>query len=482
MILTRATPFRSLHPLLPLVLALFAGCASYSEKMEGVLSLYDAGNFAAAADEMISGKFEDELGGRTDGLLYRLEAGKVLQDAGRYEESIAMFDRARELAIEFDYQADVSITEELATLATDQTWRNYRGTEYDRILLEMYSALDYLALGDLEEALVHVRKAYVRQKEAVARNASEIADAEEEAAESKGVDRQAVLDDPGYASVTARVDTLVNPAYADYVNPMASFLSAVLLREDGDDTNALVDLRKVIGMIPENRYLPALLEEFEASPEPAADRLYLILENGAAPERTEFRLNLFTPQQGVSTFAIPELTPHPVQVRALLVEPLDGSWGALETEHVASVESIVATEFKAQLPGIVIRTILSTVGKEVLTHQVDKASSNDLGFVVANLWKVATSQTDLRTWLTLGAEFQIAYCTVPEDGLLRLALVDFGGGEQVTTTVEIPRARTTILYVRNPTIVPIQAHVFPIGPVEPRTPTIQPETEPKPDA
>ena len=473
------SPTRAILLLILPGLVLCTGCASYNDKMAGVLSLYDAGNFDAAANQMTSGKFESELNGRRDGLLFRLEAAKMLQDAGRFEESNAMFERARTLAVEFDYQADVSVTEEVGTVITDQTWKTYRGTEYDRILLEVYSALNYLALNDLEEALVHMRKAYVRQAEAVSRNSSEIADAEEDAADSKGVDSQGVLDDPGYANAQARLDTLVSPAYADYVNPLANFLSAILLREDGDNSNALVDLRKLTGMMPGNHYLPALLEEFEASPTPAADRLYVIFENGTAPEREEFRLNLYTPQQWVSTFAIPGLSPHATQIRSLLVEPLGGS-GPIETEHVTSVDSIVATDFQAQLPGIVIRTIIATVAKEVVTHQVDKASSNDLGFVVANIWKVATSQTDLRTWLSLGAEFQIAYCTVPPDGHVRLALVDHGGGQQLATTVQIPWARTTVLFVRNPTIVPIQAHVCPIGSVEPREPTL--ETELIPDA
>ena len=34
----------------------------------------------------------------------------------------------------------------------------------------------------------------------------------------------------------------------------------------------------------------------------------------------------------------------------------------------------MATDFKARLPGIVIRTVISTVAKEVATHQIDNAS------------------------------------------------------------------------------------------------------------
>lgn len=457
-------------PRLALVLALVplgASCRSYNDRVGLALQTYERGDFALAADVLTSEEFASDREGRRDGLLYRLEAAKALQDAGRYEESSAMFDHAAELVDEFDYQADISISEEVTTLITDETSRAYRGTSYDRIQLEIYETLNYLARGDMEEALVHTRRAFTRQAEAVARNADEIA-AEEEEAEAKGVPASDVYDDPGYQAMTARLETLVNPAYADYVNPCASFLSALLLREDGDTANALVDLRKVIGMVPENDFLAPLLAEFEASQRPAQDRLYVLFERGMAPRREEFRLNLFTFQQGVSTFAIPELVPVDCAIRTLRVEaPVAGT--SLETAHLADLDSIVATDFKSRLPGIVLRTVVSLVAKEVVTHQVDRGdSAGDFAFAVANLWKIATSKADLRTWRTLGKEYQVAVLEAPEDGHLELHLVDHGGGLHLPTRVDLPRARTTILYVRSPSLTALAAHVLPLGEVSER--------------
>ncbi len=475
--------------LLLAVAPLATGCRSYNDKVGEVLATYEAGNFDAAAQVLTSKRFESELNGRRDGLLYRLEAAKVLLDAGRYEESSAMFDRAAELISEFDYAADISISEEFTSLLTDETSRTYRGTSYDRIQLEVYETLNYLARNDLSEAAVHMRKAFARQAEAVARNAQEIS-AETERAESEGVTSEQVFGDPGYVNMEARLDTLVNPAYADYVNPCASFLSAVLQREQGDTSGAIVDLRKVIGMLPANRYLPPLLEEFEASDAVAEDRVYLIFESGMAPLREQFSLSLFTFQQGVSTFSIPELVPIPNSIRGLAVEaPSEGL--ALETEHLTSIDSIVATDFKSRLPGIVLRTVVSLVAKEVVTHQVDKNSDNGVAFLLANIWKAATSKADLRTWRTMGSEYQLAVLQAPEDGVLELSLVDHNGGRHLQTRLELPRARTTLVYVRSPSLTAIGAHVMPIGPSSPRTPpsparpeptTLDPELETTPDA
>ena len=472
-------PIHSLLSFLTLSgLVLLTGCRSYNAKVAGVLATYESGNFEGAAQTITSKDFKKHLDGKTDGLLFRLEAGKMLQDAGRYEESSAMFERAASLAQKFDYEAKVSVTGEITTVVTDATFRNYRGTEYDRILLEVYQSLNYLARNDLSEALVHLRKAYVRQAEAVSRNASEI-DRNRELASSKGVSSEQVFEDPGYVHLQESLNTLATPGYADYVNPLANFLSAVLLREDGDTTNALVDLRKCAGMMPRTSYLPRLIQEFEDSESPAEGRVYVVLESGMAPARDEFRLTLFTFQQGVSTFAIPTLVPTPNPVRGLSLRTPDGIQ-EFRTESVASVDSIVATDFKARLPGIVIRTIISTVAKEVATHQIDNASKNDLGLVLASLWKVATSNADLRTWRTLGSEFQIAYGEIPENGLLELSLLDRSGGRHLYTTVEIPRARTVFLYVRSPGLTVLSPHVFPIGRIEMREPPIA--TEPLPDA
>ncbi len=460
---------KSLRHTLPLLLSavLGTGCASYNEQVDAAVEIYATGDFAEAAERLTSHEFADQRNGRRDGILLRLEAAKALLDAGRYEDSSAMFDRAANLMLEFDYAADISVSEEITALAGAQASRAYRGTRYDAIQLEVYETLNYMARNDLGEALVHTRKAFARQAAAVAANAAEIS-SRAKRARRDGIDCDRVLKDPGYSKARAGFQSLVNPAYADFVNPCASLLSALLLREDGDAANALVDLRKVARMVPGNSYLSQLLAEFEAANEPAQNRVYILLESGLAPVRLEERLTLISYRQGISRFAIPTLVPVPNQVQGLCIEsPLAGN--SFQSEHLASIESMVATDFAAALPGIVLRTLAALVAKEVVTHQLESKRDKNLGFLVANVWKAVTSQADLRTWRTMGAEYQLAVLPAPEDGRLDLFLVDRPGGRHLPLEILLPRARTTLIYVRSPSLTALGAHLMPIGPSQPRT-------------
>jgi hypothetical protein len=441
--------------LAPLTLAA-AGCVSHRAEVSTLVSTYETGGFEAAAAQLETKGFRDGLESDTNGVRFQLEAGKVLQDAGRFEESFAMFERASAGLERWDLEADVSLSEEALATVWTQTSRPYRGTAHDRILLEVYQTFNALALGDLDEALVRVRRAYRRQAEAVARNGEEIASRQQ----SDSAVAQEALQQPAYLALEAETRTLATEAYADFVNPVATFLQAVLLREEGSNPSALVELRKLIGIAPRNTYLPPLLEEFEASEAPVPGRYYVLFENGMAPERIEVALTFPTPN-GWTRVALPKLQTHPTQVSALVVTaPATGE--ALVTEQLASVDSIVATDFAARLPGIVFRTMLSVAAKEGLSYAARSNDDTGLAWLATDLYRLLTSDADLRTWRTLGAEFQLAWGEAPRDGVLELALRTTAG-EAGAVRVALPPARTTLVLVRNPRLAPIEPRVLSIG-------------------
>ncbi len=448
----------SITRLLPTVLiCLLGSCQSYNSQIEGLVSVYEKGEFEEAASVVESGDLEEAYASKTDGLLFMLEAGKVLQDAGLYRESISMFERASARMEHFDLQASVSVSEELVSTVSTQASRDYRGTDYDRILLEIYEVLNYLAINDFGEAMVHVRRAYRRQAEAVARNASEI---EARQKENNATGSKA-LQSEEYRKFEQSLNTLATDAYADFVNPMATFLSAVLLREEGTNSNALVDLRKLVSMLPNNSYLPLLLEEFEAGPSPVPNRFYVIFENGLAPARREWSLTLPTPN-GWSRIAVPMIVPQPTEVKHLLVRALDDSL-ELATQQIASIDSIVASDFKANLASMIWRIVISQVAKETATYALAKQDSSGIASVLGSIYKVASAGADLRTWRTPGSEFQIAFGEVPEDGRLSLDLITSTNLARGRSDVILPPARTHFIFVRVPRLSNIQPRVFSLG-------------------
>jgi hypothetical protein len=455
--------------LAPLTLA-SAGCVSHRAEVSSLVSTYEAGGFEAAVAQLESKGFRDGLESDTNGIRFQLEAGKVLFDSGRHAESLEMFERASAGLERWDLEADVSVSEEALATVWTQSSRPYRGTSFDRILLEVFQTLNCLALADLDEALVHVRRAYRRQAEAVALNGREIAAREE----SESSTARAALKQPEYLALEAETRTLATEAYADFVNPVATFLQAVLLREEGSNPSALVELRKLRGIAPRNAFLPPLLEEFEAGETPVPGRYYVLFENGMAPERIETSVTFPTPN-GWTRVALPRLQTHPTQVSALVVTvPATGE--RLVTEQLASIDSIVATDFAARLPAIVFRTMLSVAAKEGLSYAARQNDDTGLAWLATDLYRLLTSDADLRTWRTLGAEFQLAWGQAPPDGVLELAYTTTAGAAGAVR-VSLPPARTTFVLVRNPRLAPIQPRVLSIG-AQPRPVVAQPEPTP----
>ena len=167
-----------------LILALTPACVTSPELTELVM-LHREGAHEAALTLLEEEEVQRELDGARDGLLWRLEAGKICQDAADFEQSELHFRAADRRLREFDAEPIIRIGGEAGALLTNPAVRAYRGTEYDRVLLETYRVWNQLAMGDLSEALVHCRRAFVRQAEAVERHSLEIEEEQRAAAERK---------------------------------------------------------------------------------------------------------------------------------------------------------------------------------------------------------------------------------------------------------------------------------------------------------
>ena len=102
-------------PLLSLFLAGLFGCATAPE-LDDLVYLHRAGAHDAALELLAEEDVQAELKSDRDGLLWRLEAGKVLQDAGRFKESERHFRAADRRMREFDAEPVIRIAGELGGL------------------------------------------------------------------------------------------------------------------------------------------------------------------------------------------------------------------------------------------------------------------------------------------------------------------------------------------------------------------------------
>ncbi|MDD5302595.1 MAG: hypothetical protein PHS14_05735 [Elusimicrobia bacterium] len=137
-----------------LLLPLFAACAGPSGGLrKEVNSLIAARNFDAA--EARIEKAKESSYGRKNQVLFYLDLGAVLHDAGRFKDSDESFDKA-ERRMEELYTKSVSRA--AGTLILNDATTEYAGERFERAMVNAYRCLNYAYLGDRENALVEIRK------------------------------------------------------------------------------------------------------------------------------------------------------------------------------------------------------------------------------------------------------------------------------------------------------------------------------------
>src|SRR5271157_1752523 len=88
-----------------------------------------------------------------DQLLFMMEAGYALHIAEKYEDSNNVLMKAAKIA----QVIPISISQEAGALFTDQTATNYRGEDFEKVLVHMYLGINYLMLKDYENAAVEFK-------------------------------------------------------------------------------------------------------------------------------------------------------------------------------------------------------------------------------------------------------------------------------------------------------------------------------------
>jgi uncharacterized protein len=460
---TRAAVQRSFSALLalPLALLLGAGCQTYRDQSGAVRQAWVSGQHETAA-KTVESQAKKKDGGK-DAVIWHLEAGTVLRALGRYEDSNVHFAKAAERIEDYEAGAEVRLGSEFGALMSNPQNLPYQGRAYDKIMLHTYRALNFLALGDLEKARPELIRAYQRQQDAVAENARRIEKAREaERQDAHQAQVRAAREDPGFQmrvqSLTANLQGF--SAYADYVNPFTVWLEALYFLHAGaggsDRERALMSFNRVAEVAGDNaavREDAALLDALTAGSTALPDQplTYVIFETGRAASRAQERIDIPIIIADVSYIgaAFPRLEFHKDYL-----SPLSVSAGGhqVQTRRVASMDAIIAEDFRNEWPVILTKTLLSTAAKGAAAYAVNTAARRQddmLGLFVRIATAVAQAAVniaDTRTWSTLPKEFQVARLPTPEDRVVRIT-----GVPGQTVDVQLIDGTVNVVYVRSVT-------------------------------
>lgn len=127
------------------------GCATYQNKVTEAREALVRRDFKKAlADlEPLAVKEND------DQLVYLLDYGVALQIAGNLKESNKVFLQADRLSELVDYQ---SVSRIAGSLALNEEMVQYKGDTFEKIFINAFLAMNFLELGQLDDALVEARR------------------------------------------------------------------------------------------------------------------------------------------------------------------------------------------------------------------------------------------------------------------------------------------------------------------------------------
>lgn len=434
-----------------------AGCSTYNEQNR-FAAPWMSGDLAAAEKEAT--RKADKAAGTKDEIIWRLEQAAILRTAGKYDESNAAFDQAQEKIDRYAEQAKVKLSAEAGALFSNQANVPYRGRSYDGIMLNTYRALNFLAKHDLDKARVEIIRAYQRQQDAVEDNRRRIEQTQEALDKEKEKRRiEKAEKDPAFRGSVKQTYSNLDAlkAYGDYVNPFTVYVDGLIFLAGAVDNSDLERARKsferAAAFTENNQFVKADLDALEAAVrgKPVGKVTYVIFENGRAPLRNQVRIDipLFFTRLSYLGAAFPTLELQGGQLSALKVT----AGGTNETTALlASMDAVIAQDFKNELPTIITRTIAATVAKGAASYAVNEVANQEGGGIAGLIsqlgtavYQLAVNIADLRAWTTLPKEIQIARIPTPADRKVDLHAV--GSAQHAVVTLD--EGLVNLIYVRS---------------------------------
>jgi hypothetical protein len=438
------------------VLAL-TGCATYSSSF-GIVEQQLAGQQYDAALKSIEAHSKN----KKDRVLYLLNKGMVQRMKRDFTASNESLEAAKQ---EMERLYAASVSENALSFVVNDATVSYAGDDYEQVLVHLYMALNYLELGERDEARVEALQVDVKLREI----------GEDIPASKFTEDALArYLSGLIYEELGEWSDAMIayRKAYEAYKKYQENFSvdMPAMLKQD------LVRLAQRQGLREE---LAKYRKEFDIAPpkkstaqaEPEGE-LVFILNNGLAPIKREHVIGAWAPGPSVvidsskrpprvlppgrAARAVSESTAPPVLVNIALPyyesrpnrivgARVSVSGKQADTQMMEDIDAIARASLSARMPAITARTVARAISKGVIQESVDRSGQqgNDaavklLGSLLVRVAAIATERADTRSWLTLPANVQLARLPLPP-GSYDVTVDLLGNDGQVLETKVFPQ-------------------------------------------
>lgn len=411
-----------LKKVLPFLLVLFTSysCATLKTQVKHYESIEEAiehRNFKKAVKEIEEAREKGKYKGK-DRVLYYLDMGMALHNAGKYERSNEFLKRA-EITIEENFTKSVS---KMATsMLLNDNVLDYPGEDYEDIFTNIIKSLNYIHLGELEEAMVEVRRINMKL--------SKLGTKYSEMAERIEGNREDVNFKTGEVDLKS--------------SKFGSFLSMINYLTAGKYDDALIDKRRIENEA--SAMIDNLLNDILKEPEKDNARFFPVCFIGKGPVKRPLVLSLdldpgldlgmitipgeenkelVFKYEGESElhfkFAVPTITERESEISRVIMEIEDNR--NTELLQLENFNKVAEKTFDVKKPIIYLRaglrTFLKAMADKKAKEEIDKKTKDNE--LLGSLLKFAVDKTtditenaDLRCWRTMPSRVFVGYRTLP---------------------------------------------------------------------
>ena len=413
------------------LMLVFCSCASqgYYNRLDNLMA---SGSCPAVVAHVQTN--EDEYGNKAR-LLYLMDAAMVNLMCRNYDQGNQYFHKAEVLGEELWTK---SVSQFALSMVTNDLVISYPGEDFERALINLFSAICYLKLDQYDDALVECRRLdtllsgynakydrkNIYKEDAFGRYLS-------------GIIHESVneLDDAYIAYYKAW--EVYQDYHSAYGTPTPAQLAEDLLRA----AESVDRLEEALSLVAGER--PAgYIKSSEAREK---GKVVLIHFNGRSPVKVEKKFTVPT-LEGPISIAFPEYVVRPVSCRqsSLVVESGTQRFEA-RTELAEDINEIAVKCLADRKARIWVKAVARAVAKQAAINKIveqQEGNNRQLAkFILNTVNTMAIERADTRTWRTLPAEIYISRMFVPQ-GDCRIYVRQCGGSKELLESVSLKAGET----------------------------------------
>lgn len=397
-----------------LLLTTLSGCAGPRKVYTTVDDLNAQGEFSQARS-YVEEHAKDY--GKRNRLLYLLDRGTFAFSTGDFREAIISFTEAEQLMSEL---YTISLSQEATTFVVNDNAAPYRGDDFESVMVNLFLALSYANLSEVDEALVEARKVDSKL------TAINLQYAENE--------QNAYREDPfvrllmGILYEMGQTSTDLNDAYISYIKALQGYDSeyqrfGVSFPEPLVENLLSVasfmgraELREVQQRFPSYRFASRADRKETAE-------VYVLHLNGRTPIKQEDVIVVPTPDGQVVKVALPRYEKIPgriVGARLHALPELGKEQFVADFRVAEPIGGIAIENLQNRRLRIYAKTLARVTAKYLAVREAQRSAGDEFGGLAGLLTKVTgdllifvSEQADLRSWRTLPQEILISKVTVP---------------------------------------------------------------------